>query len=139
MYLYLRHSGEAALSTRSRAEQAEDPTRSVDQMRKGTTALAILKLLADGEEPLHGYQIIRQLEARAGGQFHFNEGLIYPRLHQMEHEGLLHSAWEGQPGGRRRKVYRLTDEGRDRLAAELRQWRAFSLGMDAVLGLTEGV
>lgn len=104
-----------------------------DQMRKGTTSLAILKLLADVEEPLHGYQIIRQLEQRGRGHFQFNEGLIYPRLHQLEQEGLLHSAWEGEPGGRRRKVYTLTDDGRKRLAAELSEWRAFHRGMDSLL------
>ena len=104
-----------------------------NQMRKGTTTLAILKLLADVQEPLHGYQIIRQLEQRARGHFQFNEGLIYPRLHQMEQEGLLRSTWEGEPGGRRRKVYTLTDLGRSRLEAELGEWRAFNLGMDALL------
>lgn len=105
-----------------------------NQMRKGTTSLAILKLLADLDEPLHGYQIIRQLEQRARGRFQFNEGLIYPRLHQMEHEGLVRGAWEGEDGGRRRKVYRLTDLGRSRLKAELSEWRSFNLGMDALLG-----
>ncbi|MCL4487731.1 MAG: PadR family transcriptional regulator [Chloroflexi bacterium] len=107
----------------------------LDQMRKGTTTLAILKLLVDRGEPMHGYQIARALETRSQGSFQFKEGLVYPRLHQMEHEGLLKSEWEGKRGGRRRKVYSPTAEGKQRLAQELKQWQAFSLSMEQLLGL----
>ena len=107
----------------------------LDQMRKGTTTLAILKLLTDSGDPMHGYQIARALEGRSQGSFQFKEGLIYPRLHQMEREGLLKSEWEGKRGSRRRKVYLPTVEGKQRLAAELKQWQAFSVNMDRLLGL----
>jgi PadR family transcriptional regulator PadR len=108
---------------------------SIDQMRRGTTTLAILKLLSDAPEPLHGYRMIQELEARSRGIFQFNEGLIYPRLHQMEHNGLLRSRWEGEPGSRRRKVYLVTDKGRRQLDAELEQWETFRRGMRLLLGL----
>jgi PadR family transcriptional regulator, regulatory protein PadR len=107
-----------------------------DQMRKGTTTLAILKLLADAGEPMHGYQIARALESRSHGSFQFKEGLVYPRLHQMEREGLLRSEWQDQAGNRRRKVYLPTPEGERRLASELAQWRAFLVGMEQLLGPT---
>jgi PadR family transcriptional regulator PadR len=107
----------------------------LDQMRKGTTTLAILKLLIDAGEPMHGYQIAHVLERRSDGAFPFKEGLIYPRLHHLEREGLLRSDWEGPHGGRRRKVYVPTAAGRQRLADELRQWQAFSRGMAQLLGL----
>lgn len=107
--------------------------RQMEQMRKGTTTLAVLKLLAETGAPMHGYQLIRELEARSQGFFQFKEGLIYPRLHQMEREGLLKSHWQGEPGTRRRKVYDITDEGRRRLEAELREWEAFSQGMRLLL------
>ncbi|MBI5035167.1 MAG: helix-turn-helix transcriptional regulator [Chloroflexi bacterium] len=109
----------------------------LDQMRKGTTTLAILKLLIDSGEPMHGYQIARALELRSQGSFQFKEGLIYPRLHQMERDGLVRSEWEGKRGTRRRKVYVPTAEGKRRLAAELEQWQAFSLSMERLLGLSE--
>lgn len=106
----------------------------IDQMRKGTTALAVLKLLCDVGEPMHGYQIIRELEARSQGAFPFKEGLIYPRLHQMEQDGLLQSQWVGEPGTRRRKVYTVTPKGRRQLQRELEQWEVFSHGMGRLLG-----
>jgi DNA-binding PadR family transcriptional regulator len=110
-------------------------TGKIDQMRKGTTTVAILKLLVDVEEPLHGYAIIQRLEARSQGFFQFKEGLIYPTLHRMQKGGLLKSRWLGEPGTRRRKVYTVTDKGRRQLEAELRQWEDFRHGMGLLLGL----
>jgi len=107
----------------------------IDQMRKGTTTVVILKLLVDVGEPLHGYEIMRRLEARTQGCFRFKEGLIYPTLHRMEQEGLLESRWLGEPGTRRRKVYTVTEKGRHQLEAELRQWESFRRGMSLLLGL----
>ena len=106
---------------------------SFDQMRKGTTTVAILKLLVDVGEPLHGYDIIQRLEARSQGAFDFKEGLIYPRLHRMEQDGLLESRWLGEPGTRRRKVYTITDKGRWQLDVELQQWEDFRRGMRLLL------
>ena len=110
-------------------------TGQFDQMRKGTTTVAILKLLADDEEPLHGYEIIRRLEARSRGSFGFQEGLIYPRLHRMERDGLLESRWLGETGTRRRKMYTITEKGRRQLEAELEQWETLRQGMSLLLGL----
>ena len=107
----------------------------LDQMRKGTTTVAILKLLVDAEEPLHGYEIIRQLELRSQGYFRFKEGLIYPSLHRMEQDGLLSSRWLGKRGTRRRKVYTVTEQGRRQLEVEMERWQTFSQQMNQLLGL----
>jgi PadR family transcriptional regulator PadR len=103
------------------------------QMRKGTTVMAILKLLADVDEPLHGYEMMQRLEARSEGVFEFREGLIYPTLHRMQREGLLESRWLGKPGQRRRKMYTITDKGRERLQTELETWERFAGGMSRLL------
>jgi len=112
-------------------------TGEIDQMRKGTTGVAILKLLVDWGEPLHGYEIMRRLEARSQGYFRFKEGLIYPRLHRMEQDGLLESQWVGEPGTRRRRVYTVTDKGQHQLEVEMQQWEALRQGMSLLLGLGE--
>lgn len=108
---------------------------SQEQMRKGTTTVIILQLLHELDRPVHGYEIIRELETRSEGFFRFQEGLIYPRLHEMERDGLLRAEWQGEEGSRRRKVYSITDRGRRRLADEVAQWRSFSAQVDALLGL----
>jgi DNA-binding PadR family transcriptional regulator len=104
----------------------------MEQLRRGTTTAAILKVLVDG--PQYAYRIIQLLEARSHGVFAFKEGLIYPALHRLEREGLLASEWR-EADGRRRKYYRLTPDGRRRLEAEERELRAFTRG---ILGLLEG-
>jgi PadR family transcriptional regulator PadR len=105
-----------------------------DQMRKGTTSVIVLNLLARLGRPMYGYEIIQELETRSQGYFRFQEGLIYPRLHQMEQQGLLHSEWRGEKGTRRRKFYAITDKGRRRLKSELQGWRTFTENVNRLLG-----
>ncbi|NLF00746.1 MAG: PadR family transcriptional regulator [Anaerolineales bacterium] len=109
----------------------------LDQMRKGTTTMVVLKLLADAGEPLHGYEIIRRLETSSEGFFQFKEGLIYPALHRMEQDGLLESVWQDEEGARPRKLYSLTERGRHQLEHELQRWQSFSQAVNQMLGLEE--
>ena len=106
-----------------------------EQMRKGTTTVIILSLLAELERPMYGYEIIKELEAKSQGYFRFKEGLIYPRLHEMERQGLLRSEWQGREGTRRRKFYVITDQGRRRLEQELQDWRSFAENVNRLLGV----
>jgi PadR family transcriptional regulator PadR len=106
-----------------------------EQMRKGTTTVIILNLLAELERPMYGYEIIQELEARSEGYFQFKEGLIYPRLHEMERQGFLRSEWQGAEGTRRRKFYAITDRGRRRLEEELRSWQVFAKNVNQLLGV----
>lgn len=109
----------------------------IDQMRKGTTDVVVLKLLADAGESLHGYEIIRRLEELSRGYFQFKEGLIYPRLHQMERQGLLKSRWVEAPNARRRKIYAVTEKGYRQLQADVERWQDFSQVVNQLLGLEE--
>ena len=70
----------------------------------------LLKLLE--ESPRHGYDVIRLLEDRFMGLYAPSPGTIYPRLQRLEAEGLV---TQSQEGGR--KVYQLTDAGREELAS----------------------
>jgi DNA-binding PadR family transcriptional regulator len=73
---------------------------------------AILALLV--ERPMHGYEMMQELEARTNGVWRPSAGSIYPTLQMLEDEGLVKSE---EIGDRRR--YSLTDAGRDE--AERRQ------------------
>ena len=74
----------------------------------GRLRLYLLKLLE--ESPRHGYDVIRLLEDRFMGLYAPSPGTIYPRLQRLEAEGLV---TQSQEGGR--KVYRITDAGREEL------------------------
>jgi PadR family transcriptional regulator PadR len=106
-----------------------------EQMRKGTTTVIILNLLAELDRPMYGYEIIQELEARSEGYFTFKEGLIYPRMHEMERQGLVRSEWKGKEGSRRRKFYTITDQGRRQREEELQSWQAFAENVNRLLGV----
>jgi PadR family transcriptional regulator PadR len=106
-----------------------------EQMRKGTTTVIILNLLAEVDRPMYGYEIIQELEARSQGFFQFKEGLIYPRLHELERRGYLRAEWQGDEGSRRRKFYIITDAGRRRREKELQGWCSFSEHVNLLLGV----
>jgi DNA-binding PadR family transcriptional regulator len=74
--------------------------------------LAILSLLA--ERPMHGYELMKEMEARSGGMYRASAGTVYPNLQQLEDEGLVRM--ETRDDGKR--VYTITEEGRKALAAE---------------------
>ena len=73
-------------------------------VRRGNVRFAILSALKD--QPMHGYQIIQDLEKRTEGRWRPSAGSIYPTLQLLEDEGLLTS--EEIEG---RRTYSLTDEG----------------------------
>lgn len=106
-----------------------------EQMRKGTTTVIILSLLADLDRPMYGYEIIKELEARSQGFFRFKEGLIYPRLHEMQRKGLLRAEWRGEEGSRRRKFYAITEKGRRQLEEDLEGWQTFAENVNRLLGV----
>ena len=72
---------------------------------RGDVRAAILALLA--ERPMHGYEMIQELEARTGGVWRPSPGSVYPTLQLLEDEDLI-AGEEGE--GRRR--FTLTDAGR---------------------------
>ena len=89
-------------------------------------------MLAAG--PAHGYAIISALRERSEGSFDLPEGTVYPALHRLEEAGLLRSSWAADTGRRRRRVYALTDQGAEALAAQQTEWRHFTRSVQAVLG-----
>ncbi len=97
---------------------------------KGHLDPLILAVLAN--DPLHGYAVIEELKARSGGELDLPEGTVYPALHRLERRGLLRSAWT-KADGRRRRIYRLTANGRRELDSRTREWRTFARVVDAVL------
>ena len=69
--------------------------------------LAILGLLK--QQPMHGYQLSRELGESLGGFWRVSYGSLYPTLRRMERDGLV-APITGEPtGGRRKTVYDITE------------------------------
>jgi DNA-binding PadR family transcriptional regulator len=80
-------------------------TRHGGRRRRGDVRAAILALLE--ERPMHGYEMIQELEERSDGMWRPSAGSIYPTLSLLEDEGLI--TGEEHEGKRR---FALTDAGR---------------------------
>ena len=73
-------------------------------VRRGNVRFAILSVLQD--RPMHGYEIIQELERRTQSRWRPSAGSIYPTLQLLEDEGLVTSEEV-----ERRRTYSLTDAG----------------------------
>jgi DNA-binding PadR family transcriptional regulator len=81
--------------------------------RRGAVRVAVLTLL--DERPMHGYELITELETRSEGRWRPSPGAIYPALEKMELHGAVTSS---EVDGKRQ--FALTDRGRQMLA-EIRE------------------
>ena len=81
----------------------------------------VLAILAEGES--YGYAIIKRVGELSGGHLQWTDGMLYPVLHRLERHGLVAAKWGESESGRRRKYYRLTEEGRAELEAERKRWQ----------------
>jgi DNA-binding PadR family transcriptional regulator len=87
---------------------------------------AILALLT--ERPMHGYEMIQELDARTSGVWHPSPGSVYPTLQMFEEQGLV----EGQDVEGRR-LFSLTETGRaeaERLRSPRAPWEHIADGID---------
>lgn len=115
---------------RGRGEHHGRPRGRRNQARRGALRSAILTLLA--EQPMHGYQVMQELEARSAGRWRPSAGSIYPTLQQLEDERLV--SVEELEG---RRTYQLTDTGRTAAAdqSDVSDWSGERGGGDDLRGL----
>ena len=101
------------------------------ELMKSSSDALLLCLI--GQQPMYGYQIIKELARRSEGYFKFKEGTLYPALHRLEKTGLILGKWQKLPSGRSRRYYYITDKGRGALAAEKIQWQEFLTAMNLII------
>jgi DNA-binding PadR family transcriptional regulator len=100
--------------------------RGGSRARRGDVRAAALGLLA--ERPMHGYEMIKEIEERTDGAWTPSAGSIYPTLQMLEDEGLVSSQ---EIEGKRR--FTMTDAGRaeqESRAGEEAPWDAVRVGAD---------
>ncbi|MEG4347264.1 PadR family transcriptional regulator [Microcoleus sp. A003_D6] len=96
--------------------------------RRGDIKFILLELLS--EHPAHGYDLIKKMETHNSGFRRLSPGSVYPTLQMLEDGGYLSSTQEGG-----KKIYTITDEGRQLLAERAQQetsgspWDAFKTVM----------
>jgi PadR family transcriptional regulator PadR len=73
------------------------------------------------EKPMHGYEVVQAVERTTKGCCSPTEGTVYPMLNEFEVGGYLTSHGEVVQG-RERKVYTLTDRGREAFRTAVGSW-----------------
>jgi PadR family transcriptional regulator len=103
------------------------------ELKKGSAELLILALVED--RPRHGYDIGKLIEARSDGALRFNAASLYPLLYRLEKREWIEGRWTEKAGERRRRLYRLTAEGRRVLAAQRGAWQVFARAVSRIAGV----
>ena len=101
------------------------------ELIKGNIDSLLLCLI--GQQPMYGYQIIKDLEEKSQGYFRYEEGTLYPALHRLEKMGLLEGKWEPSSGGRQRRYYHITDKGNRISREKTVQWLDFLSAMNMII------
>lgn len=98
----------------------------------GSTTMLLLKLLA--EKDMYGYEMIETLRTRSQNVFELKAGTLYPLLHNLEQKKLL-TVYEKEVGGKVRKYYKITREGRKVLKEKKEEWETYSKAVANVLNI----
>ena len=101
------------------------------ELMKGNADSLLLYLI--GQQPMYGYQIIKELEKRSNGYFQFKEGTLYPALHRLEKSGLIQGTWQRLPSGQERRYYYITAKGQKALVERLAIWQDFSAAVALII------
>jgi DNA-binding PadR family transcriptional regulator len=80
----------------------------VQRITKNLLDIQLLRLIQT--HPMWGYKIKKQVETKF--DVRLRHGALYPLLNTLEEKGFLKSRKQ-QQGGRTRKVYKLTNEGKE--------------------------
>ena len=102
------------------------------ELKRGSAELLILSLL--DARPRHGYDLSKLIRARSGGQLTFHIDSLYPLLYRLEERGWITGTWVEKPDERRRRLYKVTAEGRRALAQQRKTWEAFVKAVRRVTG-----
>ncbi len=78
--------------------------------------LLVLHLISNSESGAsYGNQLIEQIERITDGAVSLNPNTMYPLLRELEGGGMIEGRWE-HPEKRSRRLYTITDQGREEYA-----------------------
>lgn len=81
----------------------------------------ILSILSIRES--YGYEIIKKVQELSCDEMQWKDGMLYPVLHKLEKEGCIESFWKTSETGRKRKYYKIKENGKTVLETQKSQWQ----------------
>ena len=103
-----------------------------NELLPGTLDMMVLKTLTRGV--LHGYAITQLLRQLSEDILQVEEGSLYPALQRLELQGWIEGEWGVSANNRRARFYKLTPDGRKKLAAETSRYREMTGAIARVMG-----
>lgn len=92
----------------------------VSDLIRGNIDAIILCALSDGDS--YGYEILKGVAQRSGGEYEMKEPSLYTSLKRLEGQGFVQSYWGDETQGARRKYYHITMEGAQELSEATKRW-----------------
>lgn len=106
-----------------------------DSFKRGTVDLVVLSVLR--EKDMYGYEIVKAVQDKSGGNFELPLGTLYPVLYRFLQNGYL-SDRDEIVNKRLRKYYHLEDSGKEYYSALFAEYRKISAGVDLIVKGGEG-
>ena len=96
------------------------------ELRRGSLIVAVLAQLRTEH---YGYTLRKAL-AELG--LEIDEGTLYPLLRRLETQDLLNSEWR-EEGGRKKRFYKLSPDGRQILKLLLAEWKTINQSLNRIV------
>ncbi len=101
-------------------------------------ALELMILQSLRRKPMHGYALVRHIQAVSNDILQIEEGSLYPALQRMLREGLLEAEAGISAKGRPTRIYHVTRAGIRHLELEKASFATMFDGITRVLALAQG-
>ena len=96
-------------------------------MKRGTLEMIVLSVVRRGD--CYGYELVQRISEC----MEITEGTVYPLMKRLKDSGLIESYIVESTEGPPRKYYRITDNGKGKLAALSVEWFAFVKSVSRLL------
>jgi len=100
-------------------------------------ALELMILQSLRRKPMHGYALVRHIQAGSNDLLQIEEGSLYPALQRMLREGWLRAEAGISAKGRPTRIYHVTKAGLQRLEQEKASFVTMFDGISRVLTLAQ--
>ena len=98
---------------------------------RGHTDTMILRLLSEANR--YGYEIVKMLAERSGGDYELKEATMYSSARRLEVDGDIEWSWGDESQGARRKYFRITEKGKATYERNQRNWEYARRVLDNLL------
>jgi DNA-binding PadR family transcriptional regulator len=98
---------------------------------RGHTDTMILRLLCEGDR--YGYEIVKLISERSGGEYELKEATMYSSVRRLENDGDIEWYWGDESQGGRRKYFRITQKGRNTYDSNKNNWEYAKRILDYLL------